>query len=106
MYRAALPPVETTPAVREQLEPMICLGELLETVDVENSRKPTLRYCRTLRSPRLMFHLCSANEGEYYAGVWQQCDGSGQKQRPVPLLRLDTDFCRPFPAGKCDEANS
>src|SRR5262245_29847824 len=48
MYRAALSPAETTPAVREQLEPMVGLGDLLKTVDVDNSRKPTLRYCRTL----------------------------------------------------------
>lgn len=60
---AAVIPVEPTPAVRTQREPIICLGDLLETVALEISPTTCSLRCRN-QFAGVLFHSCSANEGE------------------------------------------
>lgn len=73
MNRAALIPVEPTPAVRTQLELTICLSDWVEIVDVEMVLKTRSLFCRT-GSPGLEFGLCSCEQGRINrSGVAEMC---------------------------------
>ena len=67
MNLAALIPVEPTPAVRKQLELEICLGDLIETVDVEMILTTRSLFCRT-GSPELRVRLVFREQGRINPG--------------------------------------
>ena len=78
---AASSPVEPTPpAVRTQRKPIICLGDLLETVVLEISLTTRSLRCR-YSFAGVSFNLCSANKGELTRLLWRECVARRQKRK-------------------------